>query len=87
MFEELGLRTEALKEKVTIKAPNGRGVDLMSTTVEIGLESLDGQVDTTVVAETPHNICERMKPTNWLKLRDQWKHLMKHSLSKTWKEG
>ena len=43
--------------------------------MEIGLESRDGQVDTVIVAETSNNICGGMKPTNWLQIKDQWKHL------------
>ena len=43
--------------------------------MEIGLESLDGRVDTVIVAKTSHSICGSMKPTNWLEIRDQWKHL------------
>ena len=47
----------------------------MSATMEIGLESLDGHLDTVIVAKTSNNICGRMIPTNWLQIKDQWKHL------------
>ena len=47
----------------------------MSATMEIGLESLDGRVDTVIVAKISNNICGVMKPTNWLQIKDQWKHL------------
>ena len=47
----------------------------MSATMEIGLESLDGCLDTVIVAQTSNNICGRMIPTNWLQIKDQWKHL------------
>ena len=47
----------------------------MSATMEIGLESLDGRLDTVIVAKTSNNICGRMIPTNWLQIKDQWKHL------------
>jgi len=57
----------------------------MSATMEIGLESLDGRVDTVIVAKTSHSICGGMKPTNWLQIRDRWKH-KEHSLPKTWEE-
>ena len=43
--------------------------------MEIGLESLDGRLDTVIVAQTSNNICGRMIPTNWLQIKDQWKHL------------
>ena len=47
----------------------------MSATMEIGLESLDDRLDTVIVAKTSNNICGRMIPTNWLQIKDQWKHL------------
>ena len=47
----------------------------MSATMEIGLESLDGRLDTVIVAKTSNNICGRMIPTNWLQIKVQWKHL------------
>ena len=43
--------------------------------MKFGLESLDGWVDTVLVAKTSNNICGRMKPTDWLQIKDQWKHL------------
>ncbi|PFX20946.1 hypothetical protein AWC38_SpisGene14574 [Stylophora pistillata] len=43
--------------------------------MEIALESLDGQVDTVIVAKTSHSICGGMKTTNCLEIRDQLKHL------------
>ena len=75
MVEELGL--EGTKEKVSINVANDQKVhvDLMSATIETGLKSLDGRVDTVIVAKTPNSICGGMKPTNWLQIRDQWKHL------------
>ena len=53
VVEELGL--EGRKEKVTIHVANDLKVDLMSATMEIGLESLDGQVDTVIVAKTSNS--------------------------------
>ena len=47
----------------------------MSATMEIGLESPDGWVGTVIVAKTSNNICGRMKPTNWLEIKDQQKRL------------
>ena len=49
------------KEKVIIIVANGQKVILMSATMEIGLESLDGRVDTVIVAKTSNNICVRLK--------------------------
>ena len=42
MVEELGL--DGRKEKVITNVANSQKVNLMSATMEIGLESLDGQV-------------------------------------------
>ena len=75
VVEELGL--EGQKERVTINVANDQKVDLMSATMEIGLESLDGRVDTVIVAKTSHSFCGGMNPINWLEVRDQWKHLKK----------
>ena len=51
---------------------NGQQVDLISATTEIGLESLDGRVDTVIVAKTSNStsVCGGMKPTNWLQIKD-----------------
>ena len=73
--EELG--TEGQKEKVVINVTNGQKVDLMSATMEIGLDSLDGQVDMVIVVKMSKLIafCGGMKPpTNWPQIKDQWKH-------------
>ena len=64
MVEELGL--DGRKEKVITNVANSQKVNLMSATMEIGLENLDGQVDTVIVAKTSQNNCGGMKPTNWL---------------------
>ena len=54
VVEELGM--EGLKEKVTINVANDQKVDLMSATMEIGSESLDGRVDTVFVAKTSQHL-------------------------------
>ena len=69
VVEKLGL--DGRKEKVIINVANGKKVSLMSATMEIGLESPDGWVDTVIVAKTSNNICGRMKPTNWLQIKDR----------------
>ena len=73
VVEELGL--DGRKEKVIINVTNGQKVYLMSAMMEIGLESLDCHVDTVIVTKTFDNVCGGMKPTNWLQIKDQWKHL------------
>ena len=72
-MEELGL--DGTKENIIINVANCQRDNLMSATMEIGLESLGGRVDTIIVAKTSNNICVGMKPTNWLQIKDQWKHL------------
>ena len=62
-------RLEGRKEKVTIHVANDQKVDLMSAFMEIGLESLDGQVDTVIVAKPLSSICGGMKPTDWYLIR------------------
>ena len=54
--------------------------------MEIGLESLDGCVDTVIVAKTSNNICGRIA-TNWLQIKDQWKHLRDISFPKLGKRS
>ena len=73
VVEKLGL--DGRKEKVIINVAIGQKVNLMSATMEIGLESLDGRVDTVIVAKTSNNICGGMKPIIWLQIKDKWKHL------------
>ena len=54
MVEELGL--DGSNEKEIINVANDQKVNLMSATMKIGLESLDGRVDTVIVAKTSNNI-------------------------------
>ena len=58
-------------DRSLINVANGKKVSLMSATMEIGLESPDGWVDTVIVAKISNNICGGMKPTNWLEIKDQ----------------
>ena len=44
VVETLGISTQ--KEEITINVANDQKVRLMATTLEIGIESVDGQVDT-----------------------------------------
>ena len=43
VVETLGISTQ--KEEITINVANDQKVRLMATTLEIGIESVDGQVD------------------------------------------
>ena len=60
---------------VIINVAIGQKVNLMSATMEIGLESVDGRVDTVIVSKTSNNICGWMKPIICLQIKDKWKHL------------
>ena len=84
VVEKLGL--DGRKEKVIINVAIGQKVTLMSATMEIGLESLDGRVDTVIVAKTSIIICGGMKPITWLQIKDQWKHLRDIPFPKLWKK-
>ena len=61
------------KKKAIINVAYGQTASLMSATMEV-LDSLGGRVDTIIVAKTSNIICGGMKPTNWLQIKDQWKH-------------
>lgn len=69
----LGISTQ--KEEITINKANDQKVRLMAATLEIGLESVDGKVDTLIVVNTSDKICRGMKPTNWVAMKQQWNHL------------
>ena len=59
----------------TINVANNQKVQLMAATVEVGIESIDGKVNTSIVVKTSDKICGGMKPTNWLEIQHQWDHL------------
>ena len=61
VIETLGISTQ--KEEITINVANDLKVRLMAATLETGLESVDGKVDTLIVVKTSHKICGGMKPT------------------------
>ena len=63
VIEEMGLN--GTKEKVITNVANGQTASLMLATMEVGLDSLDGQVETIIVAKTSNIICGGRKPTNW----------------------
>ena len=50
VLETLGISTQ--KEEITINVANDQKVQLMAATLEIGIESIHGQVDTTFVVKT-----------------------------------
>lgn len=58
----------ASKEQVTIDVANDQKVHLMSAMVEIDLESVDGNVDSTIVVKTSDKICGGMQPKDWVQI-------------------
>ena len=73
------------KEKVTINDANNEKVNLMSTSLEIGLESLYGRVDTVVVITTSRNTCDVWRHVAYQLAGDKRsvEAFKEHSLSKT----
>ena len=63
VIETLGIRNHHQK------------VRLMAATLEIGLESVDGKVNITIMVKTSDKICGGMKPTDWVTMKQQWNHL------------
>ena len=75
VVEALGL--QGSKTKIEVKVANDETVSFMSSNFLIGLESVDGRVDTKITAQTSKKICGGMKPVNWIKLKHNWEHLSK----------
>ena len=73
VIETLGISTQ--KEEITINVAKDQKVRLMAATLEIGLESVDGKVDTTIVMKTSDKICGGMKPTDRVTMKQEWNHL------------
>lgn len=69
VVETLGISTQ--KEEVTVNLANNQKVRLMAATLEIGIESVDGKVDTTIMVKTSNRICGGMKPTDWVTMKQQ----------------
>ena len=56
VVETLGISTQ--KEEIIINVANDQKVRLMAATLEIGIKSVDGQVDTTIVVKTAIRFAE-----------------------------
>ena len=72
VIETLGISTQ--KEEITINVANHQKIRLMTATLKIGLESVDGKVDTAIVVKTSDKICGGMRPTDWVTMKQQWNH-------------
>jgi len=69
VVEELGLAGE--KQQFTVKVANDYSIRFLSSTVQIGLESTDGRVDTKITAKPSDRICGGLKAVNWIKIQAQ----------------
>ena len=47
----------------------------MAATLELGLESVDEKVDTTIMVKASSKVCAGMKPTDWVAMKHQFNHL------------
>ena len=73
VINELGLTGK--KEPITVNVANDQTICFMSGTVEIGLESTDGRVDTKIIAKTSNKICGGLKAVNWVNIQGSWNHV------------
>ena len=80
VIEALGLH--GAKTEINVKVANDETVTFMSSTFDVGLESTDGRVDTTITVQSSKKICGGMKPVNWIKIKHNWQHLQKIYLPK-----
>ena len=62
--EALGSQGAKTKIEVKVKVANNETVSFMSSNFQTGLDSMDGQVDTVIIAQTSKKICGGMKPVN-----------------------
>ena len=63
------------KEPVIVNVANDQWVKFMSMSFQVGLESVDGEVNRIISAKTSQKICGGIKPINWLKIKHKWSHL------------
>ena len=73
VVEALGL--QETKTKLNFKVAKDETISFMSSMFEIGLESMDGRVDTCITAQSSKKICGGMKPVNWIQMKHNWEHL------------
>ena len=73
LVEELGVRRQ--KEPVIVNVTNDQRVKFLSMSFQVGLESIDGEMNRVISAKTSQKICGGMKPINWLNIKHKWSHL------------
>ena len=74
-LDKLALGLQGTKTKLNVKVANDETISFMSSTLEIGLESMDGRVDACITAQSSKKICGVMKPVNWIQMKHNWEHL------------
>ena len=84
VVNERGLTGE--KEPITVKVANDQTIRFISGTLEIGLESTDGRVDTKITAKTSTKICGGLRAVNWIKIQDRWNHFARNSIPKSYRK-
>ena len=67
LVEELVVRGG--KEPVIVNVANDQWTKFMSMSFQVGFESIDGEMNRIISAKISQKICERMKPINWLKIK------------------
>ncbi|XP_067667338.1 uncharacterized protein [Haliotis asinina] len=70
---ELGLSGPS--QKVSVNVLNGQHEMLDTMSVQVGLESLDGSVNTTIYALTTTRVTGQMQVVDWRKIAGRWKHI------------
>ena len=73
VVEELGVKGE--KELITVNVANDQQVSFPSMSFTIGVESVDGCVDATIVDQSSEKICGGTKAVDWVGIRSNWQHL------------
>jgi len=73
VIHQFGIQGE--KEWINVNVANAQQVSFPSMTFNIGIASLDKQIDTIIKAKTSVNICGGMRAVNWINLKNNYKHL------------
>ena len=60
---------------ITVNVPNDHEVRLPSMTFAFELESVDGNKDTKIVAQSSEKICGGIKAVDWVRIKGNWNHL------------
>lgn len=70
---ELGLQGQV--QKLTVNVLNDNVESFETMPIEVGLQSINGQTDTTITAFTTNRVTGNMQPINWKQHARKWEHL------------